>query len=164
MINTHIVQDAADMRAYAARLRAIPAVLDEAITQSRASAAIGVHAPKFQVERVIDGSRAIVTGAPFDEGAASPLWADAQAKVAKLQSSGKVTDEQARALLADTRTALLSIKPAYERVIAWAESASPNAPSGRVGAASLPGRSEEHTSELQSLMRISYAVFCLKKK
>src|SRR3546814_5130011 len=31
---------------------------------------------------------------------------------------------------------------------------------GRVEA----GRSEEHTSELQSLMRISYAVFCLKKK
>src|SRR3546814_5494887 len=27
----------------------------------------------------------------------------------------------------------------------------------------LAGRSEEHTSELQSLMRISYAVFCLKK-
>src|SRR3546814_3966312 len=29
---------------------------------------------------------------------------------------------------------------------------------------SFMGRSEEHTSELQSLMRISYAVFCLKKK
>src|SRR3546814_4170729 len=28
----------------------------------------------------------------------------------------------------------------------------------------IPRRSEEHTSELQSLMRISYAVFCLKKK
>src|SRR3546814_10877815 len=28
----------------------------------------------------------------------------------------------------------------------------------------VPIRSEEHTSELQSLMRISYAVFCLKKK
>src|SRR3546814_5419877 len=28
----------------------------------------------------------------------------------------------------------------------------------------IPNRSEEHTSELQSLMRISYAVFCLKKK
>src|SRR3546814_3893681 len=28
----------------------------------------------------------------------------------------------------------------------------------------LPNRSEEHTSELQSLMRISYAVFCLKKQ
>src|SRR3546814_10608120 len=40
----------------------------------------------------------------------------------------------------------------------------------QTGAATLPkhqdcwSRSEEHTSELQSLMRISYAVFCLKKK
>src|SRR3546814_4285162 len=33
----------------------------------------------------------------------------------------------------------------------------------RMGGDELP-RSEEHTSELQSLMRISYAVFCLKKK
>src|SRR3546814_2698104 len=32
------------------------------------------------------------------------------------------------------------------------------------GGAILNTRSEEHTSELQSLMRISYAVFCLKKK
>src|SRR3546814_4123832 len=35
--------------------------------------------------------------------------------------------------------------------------------SARTSASSL-SRSEEHTSELQSLMRISYAVFCLKKK
>src|SRR3546814_5229045 len=34
----------------------------------------------------------------------------------------------------------------------------------RVREAALLQRSEEHTSELQSLMRISYAVFCLKKK
>src|SRR3546814_3191492 len=34
---------------------------------------------------------------------------------------------------------------------------------GLLGAA-IKARSEEHTSELQSLMRISYAVFCLKKK
>src|SRR3546814_671881 len=33
-----------------------------------------------------------------------------------------------------------------------------------VDAINADGRSEEHTSELQSLMRISYAVFCLKKK
>src|SRR3546814_6359054 len=32
------------------------------------------------------------------------------------------------------------------------------------GRESIERRSEEHTSELQSLMRISYAVFCLKKK
>src|SRR3546814_3735463 len=34
----------------------------------------------------------------------------------------------------------------------------------KLSAARVEGRSEEHTSELQSLMRISYAVFCLKKK
>src|SRR3546814_4064439 len=40
-------------------------------------------------------------------------------------------------------------------------------PSGRAAPLAHAGgedRSEEHTSELQSLMRISYAVFCLKKK
>src|SRR3546814_1689503 len=41
-----------------------------------------------------------------------------------------------------------------------------SARSGRIGPAAVGAarRSEEHTSELQSLMRISYAVFCLKKK
>src|SRR3546814_2045473 len=41
------------------------------------------------------------------------------------------------------------------------------APPNETSAANFPSswwRSEEHTSELQSLMRISYAVFCLKKK
>src|SRR3546814_1473471 len=36
--------------------------------------------------------------------------------------------------------------------------------SNRIHLENLNIRSEEHTSELQSLMRISYAVFCLKKK
>src|SRR3546814_7290851 len=44
--------------------------------------------------------------------------------------------------------------------IAW-HAAQPGAGDGRAQAID---RSEEHTSELQSLMRISYAVFCLKKK
>src|SRR3546814_5703299 len=44
--------------------------------------------------------------------------------------------------------------------------ATPESPAeGKSGSAGFPPmRSEEHTSELQSLMRISYAVFCLKKK
>src|SRR3546814_6882028 len=37
-------------------------------------------------------------------------------------------------------------------------------PDAQAKSANLRVRSEEHTSELQSLMRISYAVFCLKKK
>src|SRR3546814_2577389 len=47
------------------------------------------------------------------------------------------------------------------RYAAWA--VRPGWTDGRFAAGSLY-RSEEHTSELQSLMRISYAVFCLKKK
>src|SRR3546814_3672257 len=37
-------------------------------------------------------------------------------------------------------------------------------PASAAAGKARPARSEEHTSELQSLMRISYAVFCLKKK
>src|SRR3546814_1351993 len=40
----------------------------------------------------------------------------------------------------------------------------PSSASAAKMSASASARSEEHTSELQSLMRISYAVFCLKKK
>ncbi|WP_076068290.1 DUF885 family protein [Sphingomonas montana] len=133
-----IVQEPDDIRAYAAGVRAIPAVLDAAIGQSRASDAAGVLAPKLQIEWVITGSRAIVTGAPFDSDPASPLWADAQAKVAKLQAGGKVDAAQGAALLADTRAALLTIRPAYDRVIAWAKADLATAPSGRVGAVTLP--------------------------
>src|SRR3546814_4333952 len=51
-------------------------------------------------------------------------------------------------------------------VLSTSRSRGPSARAKRAIAArgSVPGRSEEHTSELQSLMRISYAVFCLKKK
>src|SRR3546814_8954174 len=40
----------------------------------------------------------------------------------------------------------------------------PSANTGNFSHSPIDRRSEEHTSELQSLMRISYAVFCLKKK
>src|SRR3546814_6136070 len=50
--------------------------------------------------------------------------------------------------------------PAPRSRRAWAPTARPSAGTGAMPTT----RSEEHTSELQSLMRISYAVFCLKKK
>src|SRR3546814_7768590 len=46
----------------------------------------------------------------------------------------------------------------------WFRTASGKGCSGGNPAQFRGARSEEHTSELQSLMRISYAVFCLKKK
>src|SRR3546814_2162577 len=46
----------------------------------------------------------------------------------------------------------------------WAHAQARHPRASRPVAAACRSRSEEHTSELQSLMRISYAVFCLKKK
>ena len=149
LINTQTVSDAADMRAYNARIRGIPAVLDTAIAQSRLSDAAGIRAPKFAVERVISGSQKLISGAPFYKGQDSPLWADAKAKIAKLQSSNKISTAEADALLADTSASLLAMKPAYERVIAWATSALPTAPSGRVGAIWLPGGADYYAAALR---------------
>ena len=149
LINTHTVRDVADMRAYNARIRAIPAVLDTAIAETKQSDAIGIRAPKFEIERIIEGSKVITSGAPFDGGKDSPLWADAKAKVGKLVSGGKATQAQADALLADTRASLLAMKPGYQRVIAWANSELPTAPSGRVGAISLPGGADYYAAALK---------------
>jgi uncharacterized protein (DUF885 family) len=149
LINTHQVKDVGDMKAYNARIRAIPAVLDTAIAQSKESDTAGIRAPKFEIERVIKGSTDIITGAPFDGGADSPLWADAKKKMGKLQADGKATKAEADSLLADTKAALVEMKPGYERVIAWGNSELPTAPSGRLGAISLPGGAEWYQAALK---------------
>lgn len=149
LINTHSVQSAADARNYDARLRAIPAVLDAAIAQTRLSSRAGVHAPRFQIESVISGSKALITGAPFDDGPDTPLWKDIKGKIGKLREGGKVTPTEAESLLTDARAALLTVKPGYERVIAWAQAELPTAPSGRVGAISLPGGADYYAAALE---------------
>src|SRR3546814_7310801 len=58
-----------------------------------------------------------------------------------------------------SRKARTSPCPVADSVSSHSMSAPSSAPEGQARL-----RSEEHTSELQSLMRISYAVFCLKKK
>src|SRR3546814_10321639 len=50
------------------------------------------------------------------------------------------------------------------RALDWLTGFSRHRPRDAAAGRRLLRRSEEHTSELQSLMRISYAVFCLKKK
>src|SRR3546814_7995575 len=67
------------------------------------------------------------------------------------------TRELARADLVDRWDAERIAAPDQSRIILTHTNA-------EVRDLNLAARSEEHTSELQSLMRISYAVFCLKKK
>ena len=66
------------------------------------------------------------------------MWSDAKAKVAKLSANKKISQPEAAILLADSRASLLALKVAYERVIVWGDSELPAAPSGRVGAITLP--------------------------
>src|SRR3546814_4189960 len=70
-------------------------------------------------------------------------------------------------VLADVRAAVEDWRPTRDRLqatIAELGEGAPTVPSEEAAEAAEFLRSEEHTSELQSLMRISYAVFCLKKK
>src|SRR3546814_2261130 len=64
------------------------------------------------------------------------------------------------------RSVGLTVTPCIERVRRLERDGIITGYHARVAPAALDAglRSEEHTSELQSLMRISYAVFCLKKK
>ena len=134
LINFHKVDSEQDYLAYIARLRAVPTLFGQLLTQGRASAEKGIVAPKFAYEGVIEQSRKVVAGAPFDSGADSALWADAQAKADALATAGTVTAGRADALKAEARTALLDqVQPAYASVIAWAEAALPQAPDNPSG-------------------------------
>ncbi len=156
LVNTHSVADATDVKHYIARLRGIPAVLDVAIARSRASDAAGIRAPKFQIESIIAGSTQLTSGAPFETGKDSALWADIKAKTEALVTAGKLPRSDADAALADARSAILALKPAYDRVIAWAQSDLATAPSGRVGAVTLPGGAAYYDNELKLVTTTDY--------
>src|SRR3546814_10340335 len=75
----------------------------------------------------------------------------------KLRSSPRRQRKNRQAAHLHWRLARVDIQPGGVQRLDWFHVSPPDG-FGR------PCRSEEHTSELQSLMRISYAVFCLKKK
>src|SRR3546814_6089126 len=65
--------------------------------------------------------------------------------------------------IVETSAANRDYRPGFAAAMMQKDLKLAQAAAGHAGAATPLGRSEEHTSELQSLMRISYAVFCLKK-
>ena len=149
LINTHTVNDVADLNNYIARLRGMPAVLDLGIARSKASDKAGIHAPRFQIETIISSSQQLTSGAPFGPGPDAALWADVKAKTAKLVTAGKLSQADADGLLAQAREAILALKPAYGRVIAWAQGNLATAPSGKVGAVTLRGGLDYYANELK---------------
>jgi len=134
LINFHKVDDEKDYLAYVARLQKVPVAFDQLLERARGSATKGIRPPKFAYEGVIEQSNKVIAGAPFRDGADSALWADAQAKADGLVKAGKIDGARATELKSQARQALLvDVKPAYERVIAFATEELPKAaidPSG----------------------------------
>ena len=115
MINQHRVDSVEDAEAYVSRLRDSERVMQEIAAELRQRAAAGLISPNFVFEPSIENTRNIVAGAPFDDGADNPVWADFQRKVGALEA-----DEATKArLLADGQAALTGEwKRGYEHVLA----------------------------------------------
>lgn len=151
LISIQVVETAGDMRAYNARLRALGPAMDQARVRSQLAAADGIRMPRFQYERVISGSQTVISGQPFAAtGPDAPLWKDAKARVAKLELAGKVTPLAAASLLAEAKAALMSsVAPGYLRLIDWAQADMIKAPSGRMGALTLPDGKGYYAAQLK---------------
>src|SRR3546814_7337308 len=89
---------------------------------------------------------------------AAALWTPA----ALAQESGTDSGETQSEAATTARGAAAALES--EDIVVTALKRSDNLQTVPVAISAYGERSEEHTSELQSLMRISYAVFCLKKK
>ncbi len=110
MINYGKVGSVADAEAYISRLRGVQTYLGQAQARAKAQFAAGASMPKFVYAKVSEASRNVITGAPFEEGPDSPLWADIQAKIEKLDT----TDNKKEDLRNQAKDALLtSVQPAY---------------------------------------------------
>jgi uncharacterized protein (DUF885 family) len=124
MINTHQVKSLADAEAYIARLQGVKERFAQARELMSAAEANGALPPRFVFPYVISDARNVIRGAPFEEGADSPLWADFKAKVASLD----VTPDVSASLLEQAEVALKeSVLPAYQALIAHAEAAATRA-------------------------------------
>ena len=102
MINNHRVTSVSDAEAYVARLIEAERVMGEISTTLRRRAAGGVISPVFVFAPTIANTGAIIAGAPFDDGADNPVWADFQRKVGALDTDAATKER----LLAEGRAAL----------------------------------------------------------
>jgi uncharacterized protein (DUF885 family) len=114
LINIHSIANEDQAKAYISRIRASRAYLDQSVDEAIAREKLGVLPPKWVFPHVLEQSRNLIKGAPFDGGPDNDVFADFKTKVGKLDLSQARKD----ALIAEARTAMLeSMKPAYERVI-----------------------------------------------
>ncbi|MEZ7276777.1 DUF885 domain-containing protein [Pseudoalteromonas sp. N1230-9] len=114
LINQHQITDVSDAKAYISRLNGVTTVIDQLIKDLEVRADKGIIAPKFVFPHVVDSSKNILHGAPFDSGDDSTLLADFKRKVATLD----IADSEKSALISDAEKALkAAVKPSYTKLI-----------------------------------------------
>lgn len=115
-ITAHQVDDVSDAEAYVSRLNQVDRFMGQLIDGVKLRASKGVLPPRFVFPTVIENSRHVITGAPFDEsGEDSALMADFRGKVEALDISA---EEKKRLIDAGIDALRTSVRPAYERLIA----------------------------------------------
>jgi uncharacterized protein (DUF885 family) len=115
LINIHKVDTEQDARDYISRIRATATFLDQAVAEAQEREKLGNLPPKWVFPQVIEQSKNLITGAPFDNGPDNDVFADFKTKVGKLAIPQATKD----ALIADANAALTqSMGPAYQRLIA----------------------------------------------
>ncbi|RUO23925.1 DUF885 domain-containing protein [Aliidiomarina minuta] len=118
LINQHSIGEVSDAEDYIARLNGLPALFEQLAENLQVRAEKGIIAPKFVYPYVINDSKNIITGAPFDDGEASTLWADFSNKVEDLD----IDDTQRNELMEAAEQAMLqSVQPAYQNLISAVE-------------------------------------------
>jgi uncharacterized protein (DUF885 family) len=153
LIAFHRVDDVPDMEGYVNRIRESGRALRQLIEISKKNATTGVRPPRFAYGFVIDESTKIITGAPFTEtGTDSAVWADAKAKIAALQKKGLLTDDRAKALLAEVQAALTGpFKAGYDSLIAWQREDRAMAPEKASGVHALPNGAAYYNERLANM-------------
>ncbi|ATC93712.1 DUF885 domain-containing protein [Pseudoalteromonas tunicata] len=118
LINQHQISDVSDAKAYISRLNGVPAVFEQLEKDLEIRAQKGIIAPKFVFPHVIDSSKNIIKGAPFEQGDDSTLLADFTRKVNALE----ITQTEKDALIKEANESLkTAIKPAYSKLISYLE-------------------------------------------
>ena len=118
MINIHRVSNKADAEAYVSRLDAAGPLIESLVVQSAERANDGIIVPDWVFPYVIADAKNVISGAPFEDGEDSPIFADLKKKVADLD----IPEAEKSDLVARGGAAMVnSLKPAYEKLIAEME-------------------------------------------
>lgn len=145
LINNHRIGSVSDAEAYVSRIGEAERYMGQVATTLKARAAEGVVSPRFVFAPSIENTRAVIAGAPFDNGADNPVWADFQKKVAALDADQATKDR----LLASARAALTGpYKRGFDTVLTALAEVQPMADSD-AGVWRLPNGEAYYNARLQ---------------